>query len=41
MGAFGAEGKELLARLKNNDALPADRDNDKFLFLELGRIFAG
>ena len=40
MGAFRAEGEELIARLKNNDALPAHRDDDEFLFLELGRIFA-
>ena len=40
--ALGAEGQQfLILRLQNDYALPAHRDDDKFILLELGSLFAG
>ena len=40
MGAFRAERMQLVARLQNQDALSAHRDNHKLVLLKLGRFIA-
>lgn len=41
MCALRAERVQLIGRLQNYHALPAHRNDDKFILLELGRLIAG